>query len=125
MGVGPLKVSWPICDVEDDPDRWCSYTECGQALWHMTCQGGWKLRRALGQEMQTDTIREVEWAAAKEAPSVFVAAENTPHEDGPWQWARPFGGAPGRFGAQSFTLQDNGMLRCPAGARLWLREMRA
>jgi len=22
-------------DVEEDPDRWCSYTECGQELWQI------------------------------------------------------------------------------------------
>ncbi len=74
--------------------------------------------------MQTDTIREIEWAAAKEAPSLFVAAENAPQEYGPWQWARPSGAATGRFGADAFTLQANGMLRCPAGASLWLSEVR-
>jgi hypothetical protein len=25
-------------DVEEDPDRWCSYTECGQELWQIACQ---------------------------------------------------------------------------------------
>jgi hypothetical protein len=123
-GRGAFEVVLADEDVEEDPDRWCSYTECGQELWQITCQWVWNLRLALGQEMQTDTIREIEWAAAKEAPSVFVAAENTPEEYGPWQWARPFGGATGRFGAESFTLQDNGMLRCPAGASLWLSEVR-
>jgi hypothetical protein len=111
-------------DVEEAPDRWCSYTECGQELWQIACQWVWNLRLALGQEMQTDTIREIEWAAAKEAPSLFVAAENAPQEYGPWQWARPFGAATGRFGAEAFTLQENGMLRCPAGASLWLSEVR-
>ena len=103
-------------DVEEDPDRWCSYTECGQELWQIACQWVWNLRLALGQEMQTDTRREIEWAAAKEAPALFVAAENAPQEYGPWQWARPFGAATGRFGAEAFTLQDNGMLRCEAGS---------
>jgi hypothetical protein len=25
-------------DVEEDADRWCSYTECGQELWQIACQ---------------------------------------------------------------------------------------
>src|SRR5215469_2138629 len=74
--------------------------------------------------MQAGTSREIEWAAPKEAPSLFSAAENTPAEYGSWQWARPFGGATGRFGAEAFSLQENGMLRCPAGASLWLSEVR-
>src|SRR5215831_939094 len=51
----------------------------------------WNLRLALGQEMQAGTLREIEWAPAKEAPSLCVAAENAPQEYGPWQWARAFG----------------------------------
>jgi hypothetical protein len=27
-------------DVEADPDRWCSYTECGQELWQITWKSG-------------------------------------------------------------------------------------
>jgi hypothetical protein len=53
-----------------------------------------------------------------------VAVENAPEEYGPWQWARQFGAATGRFGAEAFSLQENGMLRCPAGASLWLSEVR-
>lgn len=123
-GRGAFEVVLADEDVEEDPDRWCSYTECGQELWQIACQWVWNLRLALGQEMQTDTIREIEWAAAKEAPPDCVAVENAPQEYGPWQWARPFGAATGRFGAESFPLQDNGMLRCPAGANLWLNEVR-
>ncbi len=25
-------------NVEEDPDRWCSYTECGHELWQIACQ---------------------------------------------------------------------------------------
>ncbi len=28
-------------DVEEDPDRWCSSTECGQELWQIACQWVW------------------------------------------------------------------------------------
>jgi len=31
MDAELLKQSWPTCDVEEDPDRWCSYTQCGKA----------------------------------------------------------------------------------------------
>src|SRR6266699_497262 len=54
----------------------------------------------------------MEWAPPKEAPPVLVAEENPPEEYGPWQWA------------QAFVLQENGRLRCPAGASLWLSEVR-
>ena len=111
-------------DVEEDPDRWCSYTECGQELWQIACQWVWNLRLSLGQAMQGSAVREIEWAPPKEAPPVFVAEESPPEEYGPWQWAAAFGRATGRFGAEDFTLQENGRLRCPAGASLWLSEVR-
>jgi hypothetical protein len=33
MDVGPKIAVLAEEDVEEDPDRWCSYTECGQELW--------------------------------------------------------------------------------------------
>ena len=102
-GRGAFEAVLADEDVEEDPDRWCSYTECGQELWQIACQWVWNLRLALGQQMQAGTLREIEWAPAKEAPPLFVAAENAPEEYGPWQWARAFGGATGRFGAEAFS----------------------
>jgi hypothetical protein len=123
-GRGAFEAVLADEDLEEDPDRWCSYTECGQELWQIACQWVWNLRLALGQQMQASTLREIEWAPAKEAPPLFVTVENAPEEYGPWQWARAFGAATGRFGAEAFSLQENGMLRCPAGASLWLSEVR-
>ncbi len=73
-GRGAFEAVLADEDVEEDPDRWCSYTECGQELWQIACQWVWNLLLALGREMQTDTIREIEWAAAKEVPSHCVAS---------------------------------------------------
>ncbi len=111
-------------DVEEDPDRWCSYTECGQELWQIACQWFWNLRLCLGQRMQEVQLREIEWAPPKESPPFFAAVEDVPEEYGPWQWAAAFGRATGRFGADAFILQEDGKLRCPAGASLWLSEVR-
>ncbi len=58
------------------------------------------------------------WAPPKEAPPFLVVEENPPEEYGPWQRAAAFGRATGRFGAEAFVLQENGTLRCPAGASL-------
>ena len=79
---------------------------------------------AFRQTMQGAEIREMEWAPPKEAPPFLVAMENPPEEYGPWQLAAAFGRATGRFGAEAFVLQENGTLRCPAGASLWLSEVR-
>jgi hypothetical protein len=123
-GRGAFEAVLADEDVEEDPDRWCSYTECGQELWQIACQWVWNLRLSLGQTMQGGEVREIEWAPAKEAPPFFVAEDPPPEEYGPWQWAAAFGRATGRFGAEDFVLQEDGKLRCPAGASLWLSEVR-
>ncbi len=41
MDVGPKIAVLADEDVEEDPDRWCSYTECGQELWQIACQWLW------------------------------------------------------------------------------------
>jgi hypothetical protein len=90
-------------DIEEDPDRWCSYTECGQELWQIVCQWIWNLRLTLGKTMQGSEVREIEWAPQKEAPPVLIPVEDPIEEYGPWQWAAAFGRATGRFGADAFT----------------------
>jgi hypothetical protein len=123
-GRGAFEAVLADEDVEEDPDRWCSYTPWGQELWQVACQSVWNLRLSLGKTMQGAELREMEWAPPKEAPPFLVAAENPPEEYGPWQWAAAYGRATGRFGADAFTLQEDGKLRCPAGASLWLSEVR-
>src|SRR2546421_11631827 len=124
QGRGAFEAVLADEDVEDDPDRWCSYTECGQELWQIACQWVWNLRLSLGQTMQESELRDTLWAPPKEAPAFLVAEEDPPEEYGPWQWAAAFGRATGRFGAEDFVLQEDGKLRCPAGASLWLSEVR-
>jgi hypothetical protein len=111
-------------DVEDDPDRWCSYTECGQELWQMVCQWVWNLRLTLGKQRQGGDLRELEWAPPTETVPLVFTWEDTPAAYGPWQWAGASGRAVGRFTGEAFILQENGTLRCPAGASLWLSEVR-
>ena len=43
-GRGAFEVILADEDLEEDPDRLCSYTECGQELWQVTCQWLWNLR---------------------------------------------------------------------------------
>ena len=35
MGVALKIAVLAYEDIEEDPDRWCSYTECGQELWQI------------------------------------------------------------------------------------------
>ena len=123
-GRGAFEAVLADEDLEEDPDRWCSYTECGQALWQVACQWVWNLRLSLGMTMQEGKTREIEWAPVKAAPPFLVPEESPPQEYGPWQQAAAFGRAAGRFGADTFLLQEDGTLRCPAGASLWLSEVR-
>ena len=74
--------------------------------------------------MQGGKTREIEWAPVKATPPFLVPEESPPQEYGPWQRAAAFGRAAGRFGADTFVLQEDGTLRCPAGASLWLSEVR-
>jgi hypothetical protein len=79
---------------------------------------------AFRQAMQGVQVRELEWAPPNEAPAVFVAEDPPPEEYGPWQWAAAFGRATGLICAEDFVLQEDGKLRCPAGASLWVSEVR-
>ncbi len=111
-------------DVEQDPDRWCSYTPLGQELWQIVCQWVWNIRLTLGSPLQTAPLRDIEWSPipdthAATAPSL-EPVESTEEAYGALNWA----GARGRFGGSAFVLQEDGTLRCPAGASLWLQEQR-
>lgn len=123
-GRGAFETVLADEDVEEDPDRRCSYTECGQELWQVACQWMWNLRLSLGQALQKTELREIEWASPKETPPLLLSSEEPVEEYGPWEWAAVFGRATGRFGAEDFPLQEDGKLRCPAGASLWLSEVR-
>jgi hypothetical protein len=123
-GRGAFQAVLADEDIEEDPDRWCSSTECGQELWQIASQWVWNLRLCLGQTMQGVHLREIEWAPPKAAPVVFGASDPPPEEYGPWQWAAAFGRATGLICAQDFVLQEDGKLRCPTGASLWDSEVR-
>lgn len=124
MDVEHSREYWLMKMGKQDPDRWCSYTECGQELWQIACQWVWNLRLSLGHVMQGSEVRDIEWAPPKERPPLIVASESTSEEYGPWQPSGDAGRARGRFGADAFTLQEDGTLHCPAGATLWFSERR-
>jgi hypothetical protein len=90
----------------------------------VACQWVWNLRLSLGLTMQGGKTREIEWAPVKAAPPFLVPEESPSQEYGPGPRAAAFGRAAGRFGADTFILQEDGTQRCPAGASLWLSEVR-
>src|SRR5258708_12613880 len=51
-------------DVEQDPDRWCSCSPCGQEFWQIISQWLWNLRLELGQHLSPTAMRITEFAPA-------------------------------------------------------------
>ncbi len=102
-------------DKEQDPDRWCSHTACGQEAWQILSQWMWNLRLELGHHLHSTPMRTTEFAPAL-APSdpAPVPDKPTPVTYGPPKFARPaqMGGFPG----DAFTPQPDGTLRCPGFA---------
>jgi len=51
-------------DREQDPDRWCSRTSCGQDFWQILNQWIWNLRLEFGQHLTPSPMRLTEFAQA-------------------------------------------------------------
>ena len=125
-GRGAFEGTLADEDVEGDPDRWCSYSPAGQELWQVVWQWVWNLRLALGHQLADEPVRSIEWAPPHTAapPPVAVPLDQSAETYSPWQWARTWGRAAGRLGAEAFTLRADGQVQCPAGALLWPLETR-
>jgi len=76
-------------DKEQDPDRWCSHTPCGQEFWQVISQWMWNLRLELGHRLHPTAMRKTAFAPASApsdpAPQFFELARVM---YGPPQWAR-------------------------------------
>ncbi len=106
-------------DIEQDPDRWCSHTACGQEAWQIVSQWVWNLRLELGHQLEPEPIRTTLFA-----PAIPPAKEHTAPASGyaAASVALPF--KQGRFSGRDFALQPDGTLRCPAGQALCATEER-
>jgi hypothetical protein len=110
-------------DSEQDPDRWCSHTPCGQEFWQILSQWVWNLRLEIGPHFSPAAMRTTAFApafATEPAPPVPVSEPAPVLRYGPPQWAqRSFtGGFPGT----AFPLQPDGNLLCPANHPLSLHK---
>ncbi len=106
-------------DQEQDPDRWCSHSPCGQDAWQIVCQWVWNLRLELGHQLDPTPIRTTEFApAAPEAKEQQVPSSGygPPTIAAPWK--------AGRLSGRDFVLQSDGTLRCPANQSLSATEQR-
>ncbi len=54
-------------DQEQDSDRWCSQTACGQDFWQILSQWVWNLRLELGHALHPTPMRTTEFAPAQAA----------------------------------------------------------
>jgi hypothetical protein len=109
-------------DAEQDPDRWCSQSSCGQECWQAVAQWAWNLRLELGHQLHPDPVRTTEFAPACSSPHEDVVNVPSPQGYGSPEVALPW--KAGRFSGQDFALQPNGTLRCPAGQSLVVHERR-
>ena len=136
-------------DVEQDPDRWCSRTACGQEFWQIMNQWLWNLRLELGQHLSPSPMRLTEFApalAAEPAPEPTAEKASAPTGEptaekvsaptaepsaeqasqplvfGPARWARRSWTS--GFAGSDFVPQPDGTLRCPAGHPLTVQERR-
>lgn len=133
-------------DWEQDPDRWCSHSPCGQEFWQILSQWVWNLRLELGQQCAPTPLRTTVFASANDpapldepAGGTQACSESKPApvsrpaqvSEAVWdsdltygspQWAQPSftGGFPG----SAFLPQADGTLLCPAGKVLTLVECR-
>jgi len=100
-GRGAFEAVLADEDVEEDPDRWCSSTECGQELWQIACQWVWNEAPLPGTD---DAGRPGARHPRGPLPKKLLLSSElqNPHRKrmarGPW--AAAFGRATGRFGAE-------------------------
>jgi len=106
-------------DVEEDPDRWCSSTECGQELWQMACQWVWNEAPLPGTDNAGHPGARHPRGPLPKKLLLFSELQN-PHRKsmargrGPPRSDEPRGSSVQR----TRVLQEDGKLRCPAGASL-------
>src|SRR5229473_3085129 len=110
-------------DAEQDPDRWCSLSSCGQECWQIVAQWIWNLRLELGHQLHPDPVRTTEFAPAYSPGHEDVSTVPAPAQGyGPPEVALPW--KAGRFSGRDFSFQPDGTLRCPAGQSLVVHERR-
>jgi hypothetical protein len=113
-GRGAFEAVLADEDVEQEPDRWCSYTPCGQEFWQILSQWLWNLRLQLGRQMQKEPLRQCQLAPAKQAPTPTQVTVRGDY--GSWQVEEDT--PVGQYTSQDFPLLDQETLRCPAGKEL-------
>jgi hypothetical protein len=115
---GAFEPSLADEDQEQDPDRWCSHSPCGQEAWQIVSQWVWNLRLELGHHLEPTPMRTTEFAPAPEVKErqALSSGYGPPTIAAPWK--------AGRLSGRDFVLQPDGTLRCPANQALSATEQR-
>ena len=111
-------------DKEQDSDRWCSYTACGQEFWQILNQWMWNIRLELGHRLHPTPMRTTEFAKAEAQPFV-PPVESAPEALIYGAPERAHTSRVGIFAGADFQPQSDGTLRCPANRPLYPQERRA
>ena len=118
-------------DTEQDPDRWCSRTACGQEFCQILHQWIWNLRLDFGHRLSPSAMRLTQFATAQPSAPVHALEPAEPSVPVPAQEGVVYGLA--RWAHRSFTKgfagsdfapQPDGTLQCPAGHCLSVHERR-
>ena len=120
---GALEPALADEEVEQDPDRWCSYAAWGQECWQIVSQWVWNLRLELGHQLEPPSMRTTEFAAAI-VPVTELTATATARAPGYGPLASATSWKAGRFSGKDFALPPDGTLGCPAGKTLHPPEQR-
>ncbi len=108
-------------DQEQDPDRWCSHTPCGQEFWQILSQWVWNLRLELGHALHPTPMRTTEFAPA------HAVVPQAPMQSPQPTYGPPQVVAQSRMGClpgSDFQPQADGTLRCPENHPLYPGERR-
>jgi hypothetical protein len=65
-------------DKEQDCDRWCSSTPCGQQFWQILSQWTWNLRLELGHRLSPTALRTTELAKADAGCQASPTSQDPP-----------------------------------------------
>ncbi|NJP12651.1 MAG: hypothetical protein HC866_26945 [Leptolyngbyaceae cyanobacterium RU_5_1] len=129
-------------DREGDCDRWCSWHPDGQEFWQILSQWVWNWRLWAGFAHHPQAVRKTLWVPPQSPPEMVSESPSAPTipltlsdinatcppvdspDHGPTEvcsaWARSIG----KFSGQDFKLLDERTLQCPAGHRMYRREVR-
>jgi hypothetical protein len=73
-------------DREQDPDRWCSHTPCGQEFWQILSQWVWNLRLEFGHHCSPTALRTTAFASANDPAQVYEPAGGTQAQEAHSPW---------------------------------------